>query len=215
MRAMLLLAGIVLFAGCTAHQAESEANLAEEAAADLEKRGFVPLSGPLSSLVEDATYEGVPTQVHPLLNKSAPDFTLTDVSGKKCNLADMHRNGPLVLVFYYGYTCNHCVSQLFGLNKDLEKFRELGATVVAISPDTAKTTLEKYAKYGAFDFPVLSDPENKVAEQYGAYVRKTDEPSHATLVINREGNVVWVNRGEEPFTNNRTLLVECFRLKKK
>jgi peroxiredoxin len=214
MRRLLCLGTLVLLAGCSVPSAKPEPHLAQQAVEDLEKRGFKALSGPLSSLVEDPSYEGIPTQVHPLLNQSAPDFTLTDVDGQKRTLAEFHRDGPLVLVFYYGYTCNHCVSQLFGLNKDLEKFRELGVTVVAISPDSAETTKEKYAKYGAFDFAVLSDPENRVAETYGAYNRETDEPSHATLVITRNGKVVWVNRGEEPFINNRTLLVECFGLVK-
>jgi peroxiredoxin len=204
---------LLMLAGCSSRAPELD--LAKDAEADLEVRQFKPLSGPLSSLVEDSTFEGVPTQVHPLLGQVAPDFTLKDSDDQRRSLSDFTKKGPVLLVFYYGYTCNHCVSQLFGLSKDIEKFRELGAEVVAISPDETQRTRERYQTYGAFAFPVLSDPDNKVAEAYGAYNRKTDEPTHATFVLDRKGKVLWTYRGEEPFTNNRSLLVELYQIERK
>jgi peroxiredoxin len=204
---------LLILAGCSPRAVEP--NLAKEAEADLEARQFKPLSGPLATLVEDSTFEGVPTQVHPLLGESAPEFTLKDSDDKPRSLVEFRKKGPAVLVFYYGYTCNHCVSQLFGLSKDIEKFRELGAEVIAISPDETQLTRTRYDTYGAFAFPVLSDPKNRIAEQYGAFDRKAEEPTHATFVVSREGKVVWAYRGEEPFTNNRTLLVELFRVERK
>jgi peroxiredoxin len=124
--------------------------------------------------------------------------------------------GPVVLVFYYGYTCNHCVSQLFGLSKDIEKFRELGAQVVAVSADPLELTRERYEKYGAFAFPVLSDQGNAVAQKYGTFIpspKKGEDGdlAHGTFVISRQGKIVWANRGDGPFTENRTLLVEVHR----
>ena len=204
---------LLALVGCSSRTPEPD--LAREAEADLEARQFKPLSGPLSSLVEDSTFEGVSTQVHPLLGHTAPDFTLKDSDDQRRSLSDFYKKGPVILVFYYGYTCNHCVSQLFGLSKDIEKFRELGAEVIAISPDETKRTRERYDTYGAFAFPVLSDPENKVAEAYGAYNRKADEPTHATFVLDRKGKLLWAYRGEEPFTNNRSLLVEVFQSERK
>ena len=34
---------------------------------------------------------------------------------------------------------------------------------------------------------------------------------HGTFVIDRKGKIVWINAGDEPFTENRTLLVEIAR----
>ena len=79
-------------------------------------------------------------------------------------------------------------------------------------------TRQRYEKYGAFDFVVLSDGDHKVAEAYDVFRRKADgdeEQSHGTFVIDRGGKVVWANRGDEPFTANRTLLIEVNRLRKK
>jgi len=191
-------------------------DLAREARDDLESRNFRPLSAPLAALLADAKYEPIPTQAHALLLQPAPDFTLPDVNGKEWTLTKELKDGPVVLVFYYGYHCNHCVSQLFALDKDLEKFRELGVKVVAVSADPAELTRERYKQYGAFGFPVLTDPSNKVAEKYETYVRsvKADQEGdllHGTFVISRQGKIVWTNRGDSPFTENRTLLYEAAR----
>ncbi len=145
-------------------------DLAKEAKEDLDRRNFRPLSAPLAALLADAKYEPIPTQAHKLLLQAAPDFTLPDVTGKEFSLAKELNDGPVVLVFYYGYHCNHCVSQLFALDKDLAKFRELGVRVVAISADPAELTRERFKQYGAFGFPVLADRGNKIAEKYETFV---------------------------------------------
>ena len=106
-------------------------NLAQEARDYLERRKFKPLSGNLESLLADAQFKPVPTQTHALVLQQAPDFVLQNSDEKKWSLAEQLKEGPVLLVFYYGYYCNHCIGQLFAINKDLEKFRELGVSVVA------------------------------------------------------------------------------------
>ncbi len=212
---LLAAAGLLGWAGYRAlYPPDRGPDLAKEAEADLRRRGFTPLSGELAELVDDPSFEPQATQVHPLLGKAAPDFTLTASDDTPWALS-ARKAGPLVLVFYYGYTCDHCVSQLFGLNKDIGKLRELGADVVAVSPDPPALTRQRYRQYGAFAFTVLSDPDNTVAEAYGAYRRARDgkggDPTHCTLLIGRDGKVFWANRGDEPFTDGRTLLVELAR----
>lgn len=69
----------------------------------------------------------------------------------------------------------------------------------------------------SFGFPVLSDPGNKIAEKYETYTPnpmpdKEGDLLHGTFVISRQGKVVWTNRGDGPFTENRILLHESARL---
>ncbi|HVJ79846.1 MAG TPA: peroxiredoxin family protein, partial [Planctomycetia bacterium] len=179
-----------------------------------------PLSEPLAEILKAAPTFAVRTQPHPLLDKPAPGFVLKGVDGKELRLAEALAKGPVVLVFYYGYHCDHCVSQLFALNEDLKYFRELGAEVIAASADPPELTREKYdefrAKGGAFAFPVLSDPGNRVAESYGAFVPaakgRQEDLQHGTFVIDRLGFVRWANLGSAPFVNVRALLGELARL---
>ncbi|MFO0938283.1 MAG: peroxiredoxin family protein [Gemmataceae bacterium] len=189
---------------------------ADDARAFLKEKQVVPLSGGLQSLLTDPSKGRVPSEPHALLGQPAPAFSLEDVDGIPVSLESLLMNGPVVVVFYYGYSCNHCVAQLFGLNDDLKYFRELGATVVAIGPDTSELTRTKYAKYGAFGFPVLSDEKRVVASRFGVYRPKAEsKPSweaHGTFVVDRKGTIQSVNTGDEPFTQNVTLLAELAKL---
>jgi peroxiredoxin len=190
--------------------------LAEEVRAYLHERGVRPLSDPLQKLLSDAAGGAVPTRPHPLLGKQAPDFELEDPHGGTHTLRSFLDRGPVVLVFYYGYYCNHCVSQLFALDKDWQYFHELGAEVVALSPDPPADTRQRFRRYGEFKFPVLSDPKNAVAERYGVFQpARPGQPEnldHATFVLDREGVVRWAQFGDEPFTDDRALLLEVARL---
>ena len=164
----------------------------------------------LTEVLTDPDYQPDPSQAHPLLGKSPPDFELRDDRGQPHKLSEYLDNGPLVLVFYFGYNCNHCVGQLFGLNRDINRFRELGTQVVAISADSPEETAKRFKEYGQFDFPVLSDPGNKVAAAYGVYQpakeKTVEKLLHGTFVIDSERQVVWCNAGDEPYFHNMTLL---------
>jgi peroxiredoxin len=187
-------------------------NVAAEARRFLREKNVRPLSEDLQAILTSSAQGSLPTQVHPLLGRTAPDFTLKDDRGEATTLRRCLESGPVVLVFYYGYHCNHCVGQLFAVNDDLAKFRELDATVIATSADPVEETQTRYAEYGRFGFTVLSDPGNQVAAQYGVFKPpvgdKPEELVHGTFVIAANGQMTWCNFGDEPFTDNRTLLIE-------
>lgn len=174
-----------------------------DAEAYLAATGTRQLTEELGAILKDEGFRPVTTQPHRLIQQPAPSFTLSDSNDAPRSLSEWSGR-PLVLVFYYGYGCSHCVAQLFAINEDLHLLRELGAEVIALSSDSPEHTREKYAEYGAFNFPVLSDPENKVAAAYG--VADGDRLDHGTFVIDRHGKVVWAYQGGTPFLDNRTLL---------
>ena len=182
-----------------------------DARAYLQKVGMKDLSEGLVSILADRTLTPEPTMQHPLLNQAAPEFTLLNVEGKPESLSTIRGSGPAIVVFYYGYGCSHCVAQLFGLNDDLKHFAELGVPIVAISTDLPEHTAEKYLEYGKFDFPVLSDPNNTVAQLYGTFTLATKEKGeiqlHGTFLISPEGQVLWANTGNQPFLDNKSLLL--------
>ena len=169
-------------------------------------------SEPLSKILSEPDYRPDPTQPHPLLGQPATDFTLEDDQSNVVNLRRLRQQGPVVLIFYYGYSCNNCVAQLFGMDEDLALFRELGAQVIAVSADPPEMTAERFNEYGRFGFRVLSDPGHRVAQAYGAYRPasrgRPEAKAHATFLIDTDGHVFWVNYGPKPYLNNETLLFE-------
>jgi peroxiredoxin len=173
----------------------------------------------LRALTDAPAGTRVPTQEHELLNKPAPDFALLDHRGHAWALHDQLAHGPVVVVFYLGYSCNACVHHLFELNADLDRFRTLEAEIVAISGDEAEFTQLQFEKFGPFRYPVLCDPDHQVAQAFGVYrpllAVEVEGLQHGTFLITRDERVAWVNRGDAPFRDNQTLLFELARLEGK
>jgi peroxiredoxin len=223
---LLILVGCVLLAitvkrmlnsGAEGPTDMQQVNIAEDAKKFLHETKKSPLSEPLEKILEEAKRVHFESDQNSLVGKPAPDISTTDVDGKPWSLKDQLKKGPVIVVFYLGYWCNHCVSQLFDVNEDINRFRELGADVVALSPDTAGTTQLRYKEYGRFDFPVIADVNNHIAQSYGVYKpAKGDQPedsAHGTFVIDQKGIIRWMRIGTAPFGHNPTLIYELAKIK--
>jgi peroxiredoxin len=110
----------------------------------------------------------------PQVGSKAPDFSLPDAHGKAFSLTEALARGPVVVAFYRGGWCPFCDLQLRAYQGVLSQVRELGAELVAISPQTPDYTLSD-AEKKALTFPVLSDVGNHVARSFGL-VFKVSEP---------------------------------------
>jgi peroxiredoxin len=104
----------------------------------------------------------------------APDFILPDAQGEPVRLRALLDKGPVLLVFYRGGWCPYCNLHLRGFQSRLPAFRELGATVIAISPQLPDNSLSTREK-NDLAFPVLSDVGNKVARQFGIVFELSDK----------------------------------------
>lgn len=96
----------------------------------------------------------------------APDFTLKDPDHQPVSSADLLAKGPLVISFYRGVWCPYCNMELQALQAALPEFEALGASLVAISPQTAANS-RKSVRQNELGFPILSDPHNDVADAFG------------------------------------------------
>ncbi len=107
------------------------------------------------------------------VGNAAPDFILPDVHGEPVRLRALLDKGPVVVVFYRGGWCPYCNLHLRDFQRRLQEFRELGAAVVAISPQLPDNSLSTREK-DELTFPVLSDVGNKVARQFGIVFELSD-----------------------------------------
>lgn len=97
---------------------------------------------------------------------TAPDFSLKDSDGQAIALADLLRSGPLILTFYRGVWCPYCNMDLQALQMALPEFQKRGAQLVAISPQIAANS-RRSQRENKLSFPILCDPRNDVAAQFG------------------------------------------------
>jgi peroxiredoxin len=96
----------------------------------------------------------------------APEFALKDPDGNIVSLASLLANGPLVVSFYRGVWCPYCNLELQALQAALAEIEQRGASVVAISPQTAPNS-RKSQRNNKLTFPILSDEKSRVAAAFG------------------------------------------------
>ena len=101
---------------------------------------------------------------------TAPDFTLTADDGSKVSLSDYHGR-KVVLYFYPKADTPGCTKQACAVRDVYGDIDAGGAVVLGISPDAPPALVKFKEKYN-LPFPLLSDPDHKVAEAYGAWGEK-------------------------------------------
>jgi peroxiredoxin len=97
---------------------------------------------------------------------AAPEFALQDPDGKDVASRDLLAKGPLVVSFYRGVWCPYCNLELQALQAALPELTARGASLVAISPQTAPNS-RKSQRENKLSFPILSDVGSEVANAFG------------------------------------------------
>ena len=144
----------------------------------------------------------------------ATDWTLADGQGKKHTLED-YAGRPMIVIFYLGKGCAHCIQQLGTFAPETDRFRQAGIDLIAISTDDVeglRETVQQNKTSTPFPFPLVSDASLKVFKQYRAYDDFEQQPLHGTFLIDRQGLVRWQDISYEPFTQVDLLLRESQRL---
>lgn len=122
--------------------------------------------------------------------KMAPDFSLSDGKGNMVNLAEQFQEyEQVVLVFYYGTSCQPCMAQLSQISNDQLKYDDKGAQVIAIAVQDEKAA-ERTANFIDARFPVLADQKHMVAKAFG--VLENAGLSHPSVfIINPDFSIAW------------------------
>jgi peroxiredoxin len=154
-----------------------------------------------------------------LAGTQIPPFELQDHDGKVVRSPDLLAKGSLVLCFIRGRWCPFCVGQMEAMNLILPEIEQAGATLAAISPHTVQQSFFMRDQH-KLRFPLLSDPGNNLARQFGLTYRVPDEqkaiyrrafvnlplvngdeswelPIPATYIVERDGTVLYASADED------------------
>ena len=122
---------------------------------------------------------------------AAPDFALSDQSGKTVTLAEL-RGKPAVIAFYPADWSPVCGDQMALYNEVLPMFQESGAQILGLSVDS-RWCHGAFAESRRLRFPLLADfePKGAVARSYGAYRDPDGTSERALFVIDGKGVIRW------------------------
>lgn len=127
--------------------------------------------GVMKRALEELRASGIAERV--LRTGPAPVFALDDANGLRISLADLLMKGAVVLSFYRGAWCPYCNIELQELERHAARIRMAGATLVTVTPQTAANS-RKVIEQHKLSYPMLSDPGNAVAAQYGLRFQMPD-----------------------------------------
>lgn len=143
----------------TVKLSEQLGSMAQELANNMPSDAQAELWRSIEELRQSEDVNGLPTGV------DAPDFTLTDATGEFITLSQEIDKGPVVLTFYRGAWCPFCNLQLRAYQSAIPYLEEVGATLIAVSPQVPDYTLLQQQQ-NLLTFPVLSDLQGHVAALY-------------------------------------------------
>jgi peroxiredoxin len=145
----------------------------------------------------------------------AAEWSLTDTAGRRRSLGD-YNGRPVLVIFYLGFDCLHCVEQLAAFSPKTETFRKAGIDLVAISTGSRSGLGEALKAYrdGGDDipFPIIADESLDVFKAYRVYDDFEQTPLHGTFLVDADGNVRWQDISYDPFTDVEFLIEESRRL---
>jgi peroxiredoxin Q/BCP len=130
---------------------------------------------------------------------AAPDFTLPDADGNEVSLASL-RGQRVIIYFYPAAMTPGCTKQACDFRDSKDDLSGAGFTVLGISPDSP-AKLAKFREKESLTFPLLSDPDRRVLQAYGAYGekmmygKKSVGVIRSTFVIDTGGKVTEARYG--------------------
>jgi len=124
----------------------------------------------------------------------APDFEATDAAGKTIRLSSYRGVKHVVLYFYPRDNTPVCTKEACGFRDMYASLQSQDSEVIGVSTDD-DTSHRGFASQHRLPFPLLSDPDRRIAKLYGAagsFFGLLDRTKRLTFVIDKAGRIVRV-----------------------
>jgi peroxiredoxin len=141
----------------------------------------------------------------------APPLDVKDASGNRVTL-DQFKGKNVVLVFYLGTECAHCMKQLHDMGAKKGEWDALDTVVLAVSGAAPAKNAEKLKSLGDLPAQLLSDDHFANAHRFHSYDDFEQIELHSTILIDKKGRVYWARNGGEPFGDMAFLTKQLERM---
>jgi peroxiredoxin len=142
---------------------------------------------------------------------AAPKLDVTDSAGKHVTLDD-YKGKSVILVFYLGQECPHCMRQLHDLAGKKDDWDRLNLEILAVSSTPAAQNAKALKEFGSLPIRLLSDTHYDNARRFHSYDDFEEAELHSTILIDRNGRVHWARNGGDPFSEMAFLVKQAERM---
>jgi peroxiredoxin len=145
---------------------------------------------------------------------NSPDFSLSDKDGRQVALSQFHGK-PVIVIFYLGHVCGHCVEQLKAFAAAAKNYETAGFKLIAVGAEPAAELAETAALTGLENAPnvtLLSDAKYESFKKWRCFDDFEGMGLHGAFLVDGGGQVRWADVGYEPFKDAAFLLQESQRL---
>jgi peroxiredoxin/tetratricopeptide (TPR) repeat protein len=140
----------------------------------------------------------------------APRFDAVDSKEEKVTL-EQYRGRNVLMIFYLGEECVHCMEQLTEVVKREKDLSQLDVDVLAVSSAPPEKNAHS-ERLGKLPFRLVSDANFENARRFRSYDDFEEIELHSTILIDRQGRVYWARNGGDAFMDFDFLLQEIRRM---
>ena len=133
----------------------------------------------------------------PKAGDAAPLFTGQDQDGKTVKLADLVGKKVVLLYFYPKDNTPGCTKEACGFRDRMGELHKDNVEVIGVSFDSADSHKQFIAQYH-LNFPLLADPEGKIADAYGVRMEGKNMARRVSFLIGLDGKIVHVTDSSNP-----------------
>jgi len=118
--------------------------------------------------------------------KEMPFLSLQTISGEKIETKDL--KGKVIVINLWFTSCHPCIAEIPALNKLVKEYKDKNVVFLGLSTDTKEMLDSDFFPKYKFDFTIIPNARNIVAEKIG----QTGFPT--TYIIDKKGRVIdaWV-----------------------
>ena len=113
---------------------------------------------------------------------------MKDAAGKRVTLEE-YKGKNVILVFYLGSECPHCMRQFHDIGDKKNEWERLNTVVLAVSSTPPEKNSQGLKAFGDLPVRLLSDDHYANARRFHSYDDFEEAELHSTILIDREGRV--------------------------
>ena len=147
----------------------------------------------------------------PKVGDTAPEFEMTGTDGKVYKSKDFVGKQAVIVAWFPRADTGGCTKECKSFSAAADQFKQYEVAYFTASNDPVAKNQDFVKKY-SFNFPILSDPENKATKAFGVLNEKGTAAKRVTFVIGKNGKILLVDEEVKTETHAEDLIKQLEKL---